>query len=75
VTRRGRRNQQRRIPDRPIRDSAILYGVLAIVIVAVAAATGGDLVRAVVFALAFFALATAWSWHRWRARLRGERRG
>jgi hypothetical protein len=65
----------RQIPRRPVRDSAILYGALAIVIVVVAAATGGDLVRAALFALGFFALATAWSWHRWRTRLRQERRG
>ena len=65
----------RRIPSRPVRDSAIVYGALAIVIVVVAAATGGDLVRAVLFAVGFFALATAWSWHRWRTRLREERRG
>jgi Flp pilus assembly protein TadB len=65
----------RQIPRRPYRDSAILYGALAIAIVVVAVATGGDVLRAVLFALGFFALAMAWSWHRWRTRMREERRG
>jgi hypothetical protein len=70
----GRHRGARTMPKRPYRDSAILYGILAAVIVVVAVATGGDLVRAVVFAAAFFSLATAWSWYRWRTRLRGGRR-
>ena len=60
----------RPIPKRPYRDSAVLYGVLAAAIVAFAAVTGGSLVRAVLIALAFFALAMGWSWYRWRVRLR-----
>jgi hypothetical protein len=72
---RPRERPLREIPRRPYRDSAILYGALALVIVVVSVATGGDLVRAVLFALGFFALATAWSWHRWRTRMREERRG
>jgi hypothetical protein len=72
---RPRDRRLRHIPRRPYRDSAILYGALAMAIVVVAAATGGDLVRAVLFAVGFFALAMAWSWHRWRTRMRGERRG
>ena len=65
-----RSRQGRKIPKRPYRDSAILYAVLAAAIVVVSAATGGDLVRAFLFALGFFAVATAWSWYRWRTRLR-----
>ena len=64
----------RRIPKRPYRDSAILYGALAVAIVAFAAVTGGSLIRAVLIAVAFFALAMGWSWYRWRVRLREERR-
>jgi UDP-N-acetylglucosamine 1-carboxyvinyltransferase len=37
-----------------------------------AAATGGDVVRAIVLAGAFFVVATAWTWRRWRQRLRAE---
>jgi Flp pilus assembly protein TadB len=69
-----RQRQPRQVPRRPYRDSAVLYGALALVIVVVAAATGGNLLRAVLFAVGFFALATAWSWYRWRARVREDRR-
>jgi hypothetical protein len=64
----------RPVPKRPYRDSAILYGVLSLAVVALAAVTGGSLVRAVVVALGFFVLANTWSWYRWRTRLREERR-
>jgi membrane protein implicated in regulation of membrane protease activity len=60
------------VPKRPYRDSAILYGVLALAIVLVAWLTGGGLVRAVVVALAFFVVATAWSWWRFRERLQRD---
>jgi hypothetical protein len=62
------------IPKRPYRDSAILYAVLSVVIVVVAFATGGDVVRAVLFAVGFFAVATAWSFWRWRERIRANER-
>jgi membrane protein implicated in regulation of membrane protease activity len=45
---------------------------MAIAIVVVAWATGGDLVRAALIAGAFFVAATAWGWRRWRERLREE---
>ena len=70
-----RRIRERPIPRRPYRDSIVLYAVLAVVIVVVAAATGGSILRALLFALGFFALATGWSWYRWRARLRDGPRG
>ena len=59
-----------RAPRRPYRDSALLYGSMAAAIVAVAALTGGSIVRAVVIGCSFFVVATAWSWRRWRERLR-----
>jgi uncharacterized membrane protein YhaH (DUF805 family) len=64
----------RRLPRRPYRDSVLLYGGMAIVLVVVAAVTGGSLVRAVVVGAFFFVVATAWSWKRWRDRLREEER-
>ena len=57
------------MPKRPYRDSAIFHLVLAGLIVLVAWVTGGDLGRAVIIAVAFFVLATAWSWSRWRKQL------
>jgi membrane protein implicated in regulation of membrane protease activity len=66
--------QPRRLPRRPYRDSVLLYAGMAIVLVGVAAVTGGSLVRAVVVGAFFFVVATAWSWKRWRDRLREEER-
>jgi hypothetical protein len=64
----------RALPRRPYRDSIVLYGVMAALLVVVAAATGGSVVRAVVIGAFFFVVATAWSWRRWRERLRDEER-
>jgi predicted tellurium resistance membrane protein TerC len=64
----------RGIPRRPYRDSALLYGVMAAAVVVLAVATGGSLVRALVIGAFFFVVATAWSWRRWRVRLREEER-
>jgi uncharacterized membrane protein YdbT with pleckstrin-like domain len=63
----------RPVPKHPYRDTAILYGVLAALIVVIAYATGGDIVNAVVTALLVFIVATLWSWRTWRNRLRDER--
>ncbi len=62
------------IPDHPFRDSAILYAVLAAVILVLTALTGGGAVRGAVIALAFFVLATGWSWWRFRQRIQGRAR-
>ena len=61
-------------PRRPYRDSLLLYGSMAILLVVVATATGGSLVRALVVGGFFFVAATAWSWKRWRDRVREEER-
>ncbi len=60
------------LPKRPYRDTAILNVVLAGLIVLISWATGGDLGRAVVFAILFFVVATAWGWWRFRQRLGKE---
>jgi hypothetical protein len=65
-----RRRSDRPIPARPYRDTALVYGVLALLLVVAASLTGGDVVRAVVVAAAFFVVATAWSWWRFRERIR-----
>jgi hypothetical protein len=59
-------------PKRPYRDTAIFHVVLAALIVVVALVTGGDLGNAIAIAIAFFLLATAWSWSRWRKKLREQ---
>jgi hypothetical protein len=60
-------------PKRPYRDTLIFHLFLATMIVLVAWLTGGGLARAFGFAVAFFVVATAWSWSRWRKRLAEER--
>jgi hypothetical protein len=62
-------------PKHPYRDSALLYGAMAVAILVVAWLTGGSIARAIVFAGAAFVGATAWSWWRVRERLaQAERR-
>jgi hypothetical protein len=61
-------------PARPYRDSAVLYGVLAAVIIVLAWLTGGGIGRAVGIAAVFFVAATAWSFWQWRGRLRRAER-
>ena len=48
-------------PPRPYRGSAILHAVLALVILVVAAISGGDAVKALLVAAAYFVIATGWS--------------
>jgi Flp pilus assembly protein TadB len=66
--------RQAAIPKRPYRDSALLYALLALVVLGFAMLTGSDLGRALVIAVAFFVLATAWSWWRFSRRLAEEKR-
>ena len=56
-------------PKRLYRDSLLLHLVLAAMIVLVSWLTGGDLGRALAFAVAYFVLATGWTWWRFRKRL------
>jgi hypothetical protein len=66
-------DRERPLPKHPYRDSALLYGALAVLVVVIAAATGGGVTRAIFYAMAVFVIATAWSWRSWRNRLREER--
>ena len=54
----------------PYRAVALLHAGLAVVILALAGLTGGDLTRAVGFAAGYFVIATGWSWFRFRQRER-----
>ena len=62
----------RTVPKHPYRDTAILYGVLAVLVVVIAWATGGNAVNAAVTAGAVFVIATLWSWRSWRNRIRDD---
>jgi hypothetical protein len=46
----------------------MLHAVLACVILVIAAISGGDIVKAFVVAIAYFVVATGWSWFRFRQR-------
>ena len=61
------------LPERPYRNTVIVHAAFAGIIVLVAWLTGGDLGNAVVVALLFFVVATAWSFWRWSKRLDEER--
>ena len=61
-------------PKRPYRDTALVYAAFALVIVVVAAITGGSLLRAVAYAFGFWVLATGYGIWRWRGRLREHAR-
>jgi hypothetical protein len=67
---RRRSRSERPIPEHPYRGTAVLYAVLAVLLVAAAAATGGAILKAIGAAAAFFLVATAWSWWRFRERIR-----
>jgi membrane protein implicated in regulation of membrane protease activity len=66
---------KRRLPKHPFRDSAILYGVLAAIVIVVGTLTSGDVLNAVAVALAFFVVATGYSWWRFRRRLEQQGAG
>jgi len=72
LRRRGGSDDGRPIPDHPYRDTALVYAAMAVVLVILAAATGGDLLRATAAAVIFFALATGWSWWRFRVRIKAR---
>jgi membrane protein implicated in regulation of membrane protease activity len=59
-------------PAHPYRDTLLVYGVLAILVVVVAWLTGGAVGRAAVIAVFVFIIASVWSSYRWRRRLREE---
>ena len=55
-------------PKHPIRDTLLVYGAFAVIIVLVAWATGGGVARAAVVGVVFFAVASAWNVYRLRAK-------
>jgi hypothetical protein len=63
-------DRDRPVPKHPYRDTALVYGALAVLLVGIALATGSGLARALITAAAVFVAATLWSWRLWRNRLR-----
>jgi uncharacterized membrane protein YhaH (DUF805 family) len=62
------------LPKHPYRDTAIVYAVMALIVIGLTALTGGSVVRSVVIAALVYVVATAWSWLTWRRRLRDVER-
>ena len=62
----------RRRPRRPYRDSAVVYGVLAVVVVLIAILTGGRVAWAIAGGVGAFVVAAGWTW--WRLREQGRHR-
>ena len=60
------------MPQRPFRNSAIFYALLACVVVGFGVLTGNDLTQTIVIAVVFFVIATGYSWWRFRQRLARE---
>jgi membrane protein implicated in regulation of membrane protease activity len=60
------------IPKHPYRDSMLIYGFFALVVVLLAWLTGGSITKAVVIAAVVWIAATVWSVARWRQRLQRE---
>jgi len=58
----------------PYRDSALVYAVLAVLVVVITAVSGGSVVKGIVAGVVVFAAATAYSWWRVRERLRAKER-
>ena len=58
------------IPKHPYRDTAVVYGVIAVLVVILSLASGGSVGRAVITAALVYVVATLWSWRLWRNRLR-----
>jgi ABC-type bacteriocin/lantibiotic exporter with double-glycine peptidase domain len=67
-------DRDRPVPKHPYRDTAILYGVLAVLVVVIAYATGGSVFNAAITAAFVFVIATLWSWRSWRNRIRDQAR-
>jgi Flp pilus assembly protein TadB len=60
------------VPKRAFRDSAIFYAVLACAIVGFGVLTDNELTQTIIIAVAFFVVATGYSWWRFRQRLARE---
>ena len=59
-------------PKHPYRDSAIVYAVLAGIVIGATALTSGNMRAALIIAPLLFVVATGYSWWRWRQREREE---
>ena len=73
MTKTNGRDPSRRVSKRPYRDSALIYGVFAVIVIVVAVVTGGRVLWAVVLAVGAFMFAMLWTRRSLRGR-EGQRR-
>jgi hypothetical protein len=59
-------------PKHPYRDTLLVYGGLAVMVVLVGWATGGSLAKSIIVAAIVWIAACTWSLARWHLRLRRE---
>ena len=64
------RDPARKTSKRPYRDSALVYGAFAVVVLVVAVVTGGRVLWAIVGAVGAFLFAMFWTWRSLRVRER-----
>jgi polyferredoxin len=68
------RDPARRTSKRPYRDSALIYGAFAVIVIVAAVLTGGRVFWAVVLAIGAFTFAMFWTRRSLRAREEDRRR-
>jgi Flp pilus assembly protein TadB len=68
------RDPARRVSKKPFRDSALVYGSFALIVIVIAVVTGGRILWAVVLALGAFMFAMLWTWRSLRGREEQRRR-
>ncbi len=61
-------------PKNPYRDTLLVYGGMALVILIVAWLTGGSVAKAVLVAAVFFVIASGWTMYRFRVKARDAAR-
>jgi Flp pilus assembly protein TadB len=72
MTKSNGRDPSRKISKRPYRDSALIYGAFAVIVIVAAVVTGGRVLWAVVLAVGAFVFAMLWTWRSLRSR-QGQR--
>ena len=65
-------NPSRKRSPRPYRDTVLVYGAFAVVLVVIVVATGGNIWWGLLVAAVAFVAAVAWTWHQLRVRERQE---
>ena len=60
------------VPKHPYRDTLLVYGFFAVLVVLLAWLTGGNVGKAIVVAIVVWAAASVWGIARWRQRIQRD---